>query len=101
VNAAVNISRDLELLGRLRARLAEVGICAEVRDHLMGLVIFPPAPALPVCVFVSGNGQFYSWDGGRRTKTVAHLAQAAAELAVVAERGAGSEPVGSGRGMKP
>ena len=55
---AVDISRDLELLGRLRRCLVAFGVRAEVRDHLMGLVVYPAAGELPVCAFVSGDGQF-------------------------------------------
>jgi hypothetical protein len=100
VNLAVDIARHLELLGRLRRCLAQVGVRAEVREHLMSLVVFPPAPALPVCVFVSGDGQFYSWDCGQKRQAVADVTQAADNLAatvggvISARNGSASEGAG-------
>lgn len=84
MNLAVDIAGHLELLGRLKRRLAEFGVRAEVRDHLMSLVVFPPAPALPICVFVGGDGQSFSWDRGHKRTSVADLTRAADELASIA-----------------
>lgn len=84
MNLAVDISRDIELLGRLKHRLETLGMRAEVREHLLSLVVFPPAPALPVCVFVCGH--FYSWDGGQKQLPVIDVTRAAEELAAVAVR---------------
>jgi hypothetical protein len=92
VNLTVDISRDLDLLSRLKGRLGMVGVQAELRDHLMSLVVFPPAPALPVCVFVGGNGNFYTWDGGRSRQSVTEVMKAANELAVFAVRHLRQQP---------
>jgi hypothetical protein len=43
VNLAVGTSRYLELLARLKHRLGILGVPAEVREHLMSLVVFRPA----------------------------------------------------------
>jgi hypothetical protein len=83
VSLAVDISRDLELLNRLKFHLGAVGVHAEVREHLMSLVVFPAPPALPVCVFVSGGGQFYSWHGSQRQLPATDIMHAAKELVAV------------------
>jgi hypothetical protein len=80
---AVNISRDLDLLDTLRRALAAVGVHAEPRDHLLSLVVFPTAPTLPVCVFVSGQGRFYSWDCERNRHAVGDVSRVAGKLAAM------------------
>jgi hypothetical protein len=78
----VDISRDLKLLDRLKRRLRMVGVHAEVREHLMSLIVFPPIPALPICVFISGEGGFYSWNGGQSQQPVTDLEKAAEDIAM-------------------
>jgi hypothetical protein len=90
VSIALNLSRDLGLLGVLRERLAQLGIRAELREHLLSLVVFRDS-RLPVCVFIGGNGRFYSWDGGRGREHVADVDRTAAQLAKLA-----SSPVKTG-----
>jgi anti-sigma regulatory factor (Ser/Thr protein kinase) len=80
VSAALHLDRDLELLGLLGDRLTGQGIRAEVREHLLSLLVFRGS-ALPVCVFVSGNGRFYSWESGRGREHVVNVDHAAAQLA--------------------
>ena len=92
MNLAVGTSRCLELLARLKHRLGILGVRAEVREHLMSLVVFPSGPALPVCVFVSGDGRFYSWDSEQRKRSVFDVGKAAEELAVIAVRHSGQQP---------
>jgi hypothetical protein len=93
VDLAVRLSGGLALLNTLRLRLAGLGVRAELRDHLMSLVVFPPAPALPVCVFISDDGLFFSWDGGRRRVHVADAGRAAAEIAACAKCGPDPQPL--------
>jgi hypothetical protein len=83
VKLAVDTSRDLDLLDRLRRSLAAVGVHAEVRDHLLSLIVFPAASKLPVCVFVSGESQFYPWDCERKRRAVADVSRVARELAAM------------------
>jgi hypothetical protein len=92
-NAAVDVAHDLVLLGLLQERLATFGVRAELREHLVSLVIFRASPGLPVCVFVSG-GRFYCWDSGRRREHVAHVNNVAGELAELAD-GRGRERTAS------
>ena len=80
VSAASHLDRDLELLGLLGERLAGHGIRAEVREHLLSLLVFRGS-ALPVCVLVSGNGRFYSWESGRGREYVGDIDRAASQLA--------------------
>jgi hypothetical protein len=80
VSAALHLDRDLELLGSLGDRLTGQGIRAEVRKHLLSLLVFRGS-ALPVCVFVSGNGRFYSWESGRSREHVGDIDHAASQLA--------------------
>ena len=83
MNLAVDISRDLELLNRLKCHLGAVGVHAEVREHLMSLVVFPAPPALPVCVFVSRDGRFYFWHGSQRQLPATDVMKAVKELVAV------------------
>jgi hypothetical protein len=83
VSIALDLSRDLELLGVLQERLTKLGIHSEVREHLLTLVVFR-GTRLPVCVFISGNGRFYSWDSTR--EHVGDVERAAAQLARIAVR---------------
>ena len=80
VSIALDLSRDLELLGVLKQHLAMLGVRSEVREHLLSLVVFRDS-RLPMCVFISGNGRFYSWDSGRGREYVEDVERAAAELA--------------------
>lgn len=80
----VDVAHDLVLLGLLQERLASLGVHAELREHLVSLVVFRASPGLPVCVFVSG-GRFYCWDGGGRREHVAHVGDVAGELAELAD----------------
>jgi len=77
------LSRNLELLGVLQQRLTDMGVHAEVHDYLLTLVVFRDT-RLPVCVFIGGNGQFYSWDSGRGRVHIADVERAAAQLAELA-----------------
>jgi hypothetical protein len=83
LDLAVDVSRDLELLDVLRCCLSELGVRAEVREHLMSLVVFRSSPGLPVCVFISG-GTFYCWEDGFRRAPLLHVQGVAAELAQLA-----------------
>jgi hypothetical protein len=56
---------------------------AEVRDHLLSLIVFPAASKLPVCVFMSGEGQLYSWDCERKQRAIADVSRVACELAAM------------------
>lgn len=38
---------------------------AELREHLMGLVVFAAAQALLLCVFVTAGGRLLSWQAGQ------------------------------------
>ena len=83
VSIALDLSRDLDLLGVLQEHLAELGAHSEVREHLLSLVVFRDS-RLPMCVFISGNGRFYSWDSGRGRDYVEDVERAAAHLAQLA-----------------
>jgi anti-sigma regulatory factor (Ser/Thr protein kinase) len=83
VSIAPDLSQDLELLGMLQKRLAELDVHAEVREHLLSLVVLRDS-RLPVYVFISGGGRFYCWDSGRNRKHVTDVDQAAAHLAALA-----------------
>jgi hypothetical protein len=76
----INVSRGLDLLDVLRARLALLGVRAELREHLMGLVVFTAAPAMPVCVFVTPDSQFFFWQNGQERHPVTDLAGTAGRL---------------------
>lgn len=80
---AVDVSRDLDLLDRLRRALAVAGVHAEVRDHLLSLIVFPAASTLPVCVLVSSEGQFCSRDCERKRRAIANVSRVAGELAAM------------------
>jgi hypothetical protein len=80
----VDIARDLDLLDGLRSRLAVLGAHAEMREHLMSLVVFAAPPAMPVCVFVGHCGRCFSWHGGQERHPVTDLAGAAIRLAASA-----------------
>lgn len=77
----VDISHDLDLLDALRSRLAVLGVRAEMREHLMSLVVFAAPPVMPVCVFVGQCGRCFSWQGGQERHAVTDLAGAAIRLA--------------------
>jgi len=64
---SLSISRSILLLHRLKERLAALGVHAEIREHLMGLIVFGPTPAMPLYVSVSDGGRFFAWhsDDGR------------------------------------
>lgn len=84
LDLTVDVSRDLELLDVLRSCLAELSVRAELREHLMSLVVFRSSPGRrPVCVFISA-GRFYSWEDGFRRAPVLHVQGVAAELAELA-----------------
>ncbi len=87
VGVALDLPRDLKLLGALRERLAEQGVRAEVREYLLSLLVFRDS-RLPVCVFVGGNGRFYSWESGR--EHVGDVERAAAQLTDLASSPAGT-----------
>jgi hypothetical protein len=80
MNIALDVDRDFALLDPLRSRLMEQGIRAEIREHLMMLVVFRLPPALPICVFV-GDGRFYCWGSETVQVPVNELERAVAVLA--------------------
>jgi hypothetical protein len=90
---AVDMSHDLALLGSLRGCLDALGVRAELREHLISLVVFRVSPGLPVCVFVS-EGRFYCWDNGLRREHITRVDRVAAELAELAS-GFGTGPTAS------
>jgi anti-sigma regulatory factor (Ser/Thr protein kinase) len=78
------VGHDLRSLGALRSCLYAMGVRAELREHLMGLVVFAPSPVLPVCVFVDGNGQFFTWGSTGERHPVRDARGAACRLAALA-----------------
>lgn len=82
-DTVVDWPQDLALLGVLQQELTGLGVHAEIREHLMSLVVFRGSQRLPMCVFVSG-GRFYCWDSGLRREHVEHVGHVAAELAELA-----------------
>jgi anti-sigma regulatory factor (Ser/Thr protein kinase) len=92
VQLNVDISRDLDLLDALRAQLVGFGMRAEMREHLIGLVVFASPPALPVRVFVSQGGRFFSWQSGEERHPVTDARGAAERLAAFVEQDLASLP---------
>jgi hypothetical protein len=93
VSIALDLSRDVELLGALQEHLAKLGVHSEVCEHLLSLVVFRDS-RLPMCVFISGNSRFYSWDSGRGREYVQDIERAAAHLAQLASAPVNSAPTG-------
>lgn len=81
------VTRCLGLLDGLRSRLALLGLRAELREHLLGLVVFAAPPALPLCVFVTPDCRYFSWRNGTEFHPVTDLPGAALRL----RRGCGSD----------
>jgi hypothetical protein len=98
----VDIHRDLALLRKLKSRLADIGVRAEIRTHLLSLVIFQSSPLRPISIFIGDSGRSFFCDGGcgsegRRRWPVTDMLPAAADLAAAVHHPA-SEPCGSGKG---
>lgn len=74
----------LRHLGALRACLDAMGVRAEMREHLRGLVVFATPPVLPVCVFVDADDRFYTWGSAGQRHPVRDVHGAARRLAAVA-----------------
>src|SRR5947209_4249360 len=67
-------------LDELRMRLAELGMRAELREHLLSLMVFAALRELPLCVFVTPDGQYFSWRDGAELHPVTDLHGAAQRL---------------------
>ena len=80
-------SRSLLLLHGLKERLAALGVHAEIREHLMGLIVFGPAPALALYVSVSDGGRFFAWQSDDGRHRVDDLAGAARRLSALVRNG--------------
>jgi hypothetical protein len=101
MSIGLDLSRDLALLKVLQQRLAKLGVHAEVREHLLSLVVFRGSQ-LPVCVFISNGGRSYSWDSGRNRQLVADVERAADQLAeLVTSTEAQTVPHPSAEGEAP
>jgi anti-sigma regulatory factor (Ser/Thr protein kinase) len=77
----VDVSGDLDLLETLRARLADIGVRAELREHLMSLMVFAAPPGLSLCVFVAAGGRLLTWHDGQEQHPASDLPGAATRLA--------------------
>jgi len=84
---SLGISRSLVLLHGLKERLAALGVHAEIREHLMGLIVFGPAPALPLYVSVSDGGRFFAWQSDDGRHRVDDLTGAARRLSASVRNG--------------
>lgn len=79
--------RNLLLLQALKDRLAALGIHAEMREHLMGLIVFGPVPSLPLYVSVSDGGRFFAWQSSDGRHRADDLAGAARRLSSTVRNG--------------
>jgi len=71
---------SLVLLRGLKEQLAALGVHAEIREHLMGLIVFGPTPALPLYVSVGDGGRFFTWQSNDGRYRVDDLTGAARRL---------------------
>ncbi|MFI9594313.1 hypothetical protein [Nonomuraea sp. NPDC052265] len=54
------------MLVRLRDRLTNLGVNAELRDNNSALLVHRPVEGLPVWVFVGYGGAYHSWQNAEK-----------------------------------
>ncbi|MBF8185983.1 hypothetical protein ITP53_09540 [Nonomuraea sp. K274] len=70
-----------DLLVRLRDKLTNLGVNAELRDNNSALMVHKPVPGMPVWVFVGYGGAYYSWQNAERRHPTTDVEGAANVLA--------------------
>ncbi|MEU8252040.1 hypothetical protein [Nonomuraea sp. NPDC048916] len=72
---------EADALVRLRDRLVDLGVNAELRDNNSALMVHRPEPSMPVWVFVGYGGAYYSWQNAEKRHPVDDVEGAANVLA--------------------
>lgn len=89
---ATSMDLELELLGELRAALAdkhEIG--SQIREEVAGLAVETGVPAVYLWVFVGYSGRFFSWYKADRQHPVNDVAGAARRIAAQVNGVSGEE----------
>ncbi|MFC4530128.1 hypothetical protein [Sphaerisporangium dianthi] len=66
---------------RLHGSLADLGLRAELREHMPALLVHRPDVGLPLWVFVGYGGAYFSWQSAEKRHPVCDVPGAALALA--------------------